>query len=58
MPYKSLAQSAYVHMMANRGEGWAKKFVEHSHGERVPRIEHVAKRKRVKRRRRRVRRRR
>ena len=52
MPYKSLAQSAYVHMMANRGEGWAKKFVEHSHGEKVPRIRHVKKKRRKVRRRR------
>ena len=57
MPYKSLAQNRYIHMMASRGEHWAEKFVKDSHGTKVPRIQHVAKKVKRKRRRR-VRRRR
>jgi len=33
MPYKSEAQSRFIHAKANEGMGWAKKFVRHSqHG--------------------------
>lgn len=35
MPYKSKAQSAYIHMKANEGVGWAKKFVADAHGQNV-----------------------
>jgi hypothetical protein len=34
VPYKSEAQSRYIHMQANRGKGWAKRFVRDAqHGE-------------------------
>lgn len=38
MPYKSQAQSRYIHMKANEGEPWAKKFVSHSHGQKVGKL--------------------
>lgn len=37
MPYRSKAQSAYIHAKANEGVGWAKKFVADSHGKKVKR---------------------
>ena len=34
MPYKSGAQSRYIHMKAGQGVGWAEKFVRDAqHGE-------------------------
>jgi hypothetical protein len=45
MPYRSQAQSRYIHMKANEGTGWAKKFVSHSHGQKVRDLpDHKAKR--------------
>jgi len=35
MPYKSEAQSAYIHMLAAKGIKWAEKFVKDSHGTKV-----------------------
>lgn len=46
MPYRSLAQSAYIHAKASEGEPWAQKFVRDSHGTHVPRVRHVRKHKR------------
>lgn len=46
MPFKSQAQSRYIHMKANEGEDWARKFVNHSHGEKVPKVEHAKPKKR------------
>jgi hypothetical protein len=41
MPYKSLAQSRFIHAKASEGKDWAKKFISHSHGEKVPKVQHV-----------------
>jgi hypothetical protein len=35
MPYASKKQAAYVHAEADRGTGWAKKFVSDAHGSHV-----------------------
>ena len=51
MPYKSEAQSRYIHMKANDGEGWAKKFVSDAqHGEGSVRAlpERAARKRRLK----------
>ena len=36
MPYKSQAQSAYIHMLASKGVKWAEKFTRDTHGSKVP----------------------
>lgn len=41
MPYASLAQSEMIHALAAKGVPWAVKFVQDSHGTKVPKIEHV-----------------
>lgn len=41
MPYRSQAQSAFIHAKAAEGVGWAKQFVADSHGEKVPKVRHV-----------------
>lgn len=46
MPYRSQAQSAYIHAKANEGIGWAKQFVADSHGEKVPHVRRVKRRRR------------
>ena len=38
MPYQSKAQAAYVHAKAAEGVPWAKKFVAHSHGQKVSKL--------------------
>lgn len=43
MPYASLAQSEMIHALAAKGVPWAVKFVEDSHGSKVPKIDHVKK---------------
>ena len=48
MPYRSEAQSAYIHMKASEGVPWAKKFVADSHGEKVPHTRHVKHKRRRK----------
>lgn len=53
MPYRSQAQSAYIHAKASEGSAWAKKFVADAHGSEVPHIQHV---RRIKRRKRKIRR--
>lgn len=45
MPYRSLAQSGYIHAQASQGVPWAKKFVADSHGTTVPKIRRVPRRK-------------
>ena len=35
MPYRSQAQSRYIHWKATQGEAWAKKFVADAHGQSV-----------------------
>lgn len=45
MPYASQAQSRFIHAEAAQGIGWAKKFVADAHGSKVPRIQHVRKRR-------------
>jgi hypothetical protein len=49
VPYRSQAQSAYIHAKASEGSAWAKKFVADSHGSHVPHVKHVRKVKRHKR---------
>lgn len=46
MPYRSLAQNAFIHAKAGEGVPWAEKFVADSHGETVPKIRHVGDRPR------------
>ena len=41
MPYRSEAQSRFIHAKAREGVGWAKQFVADSHGEKVPKVQHV-----------------
>lgn len=52
MPYRSEAQSRFIHAKAAQGVAWAQKFVADAHGSKVPPINHVkeALRKRRKRR--------
>lgn len=45
MPYRSIAQSNYIHMLAARGVPWAVKFVSDSHGEKVPPVKHALKKR-------------
>lgn len=54
MPYRSQAQSEMIHAKAAQGVPWAVKFVRDSHGSKVPHIQHVGKRKVVKRHKRKV----
>jgi hypothetical protein len=35
MPYKSKKQAAFIHMKAEQGAKWAKKFVKDAHGTHV-----------------------
>jgi hypothetical protein len=42
MPYESVKQAAYIHMLADKGVPWAVKFVKDSKGT------HVQKRKKLK----------
>lgn len=35
MPYRSKRQSRFIHAKAREGVGWAKRFVQHSHGTKV-----------------------
>ena len=46
MPYASEAQSRYIHLLAAQGVKWAVKFVRDAHGTKVPKIDHVKKRRR------------
>lgn len=41
MPYRSQAQSGFIHAKAAEGVPWAKKFVADSHGTKVPKVRHV-----------------
>jgi hypothetical protein len=41
MPYRSEAQSAFIHAKAAAGVPWAKKFVRDAHGTHVPKVKHV-----------------
>jgi hypothetical protein len=48
LPYKSQAQSNYIHAKASEGEPWAKKYVADSHGSKVPKKVKRKRRKKVK----------
>jgi len=52
MPYRSQAQSAFIHAKASEGVSWAEKFVRDAHGSKVPHVRHVKKKKKRKRKRR------
>jgi hypothetical protein len=45
MPSASLAQERYVRSQAALGKAWAKKWIRDEKGKKIPRIQHVAKRK-------------
>jgi hypothetical protein len=46
MPYASQAQSRLIHAKAAEGVGWAQKFVADAAGSKVPRRQHVRRRRR------------
>jgi len=48
VPYASEAQSRYIHAKAAEGVPWAVKFVHDAEGTKVPKIDHVRKKRKKK----------